>query len=113
MTEQEQQNIKAFAQIAGAQRKAYLAAIGKSQELSAEHLEQLVLYYLTNPSAVVSSLHEDWSHRQYKDGWTYGTAFDEEKKTHPMLVAFNELPIEKQVEDLLFMQTVQTLSRLM
>lgn len=112
MTEQEQQNIKAFAQIAGAQRTAYLAAIGKPLAQSLEHLEQLVLYYLTNKNAVVSSLHEDWSHDQYKKGWTCGP-YDEEKKTHPMLVAFNDLPVEKQVEDLLFMQTVQTLSRLM
>jgi hypothetical protein len=85
MNDQDKENIKAFTQIASAQRSAYLAAVGKSRPLRFEVLESKTLYYLTNPHAVVSSLHEDWAHTLYKDGWTYGPALDTVKKNAPFI----------------------------
>ena len=113
MTDQDKENIRAFAQIAAAQRTAYLSATNSPMELSFETLEQKAVYYLTNPHAVVSSLHEDWAHSLYKKGWVFGVAYDEGKKTHPMLKSFSDLTLQQQVEELLFMQTIQALSRLM
>ena len=37
-----------------------------------------------------------WSQSRLSEGWTYGARRDDEKKTHPCLVPYEELPeIEK------------------
>lgn len=122
MTDEEiTNNITAFSQIAYKLDQAYSVAVyGETkpawQTLSAEdrkHITDRVVYYLTDPNAVISSLHEKWVHSKLTSGWTYGTAYNEEKKTHPLLVSYSDLPLTRRVGDTLFMQTVQTLSRLM
>ncbi|MBB5825978.1 hypothetical protein HDA31_002167 [Micromonospora carbonacea subsp. aurantiaca] len=35
--------------------------------------------------------HDIWAAKRLADGWTYGEARDDEKKTHPNLVAYEEL----------------------
>lgn len=40
------------------------------------------------------SLHDGWVRRLAQEGWVRGEVKDAEKKTHPLLVAFDELPIE-------------------
>ena len=114
-------NITAFAQVAHQQNQAYKAAIGQPLEGSWSQMDstgqQFVLdkvrYYLMNSHAVVSSLHDDWAYSQFNNGWAFGESLDEEKRTHPLLVLFSELPLTRQIEDLMFMQTVYALSRLM
>jgi hypothetical protein len=122
MTDEEiQNNITAFAQIAYKLDQAYQVAIsGESRpnwhELKPEDRKNITdraIYYLTDPNAVVSSLHERWAHTKYSEGWSYAPQFSEEKKHHPMLVSYADLPLSRRVGDTLFMQTIQTLSRLM
>jgi hypothetical protein len=36
------------------------------------------------------------------DGWKYGPVKDPEKKEHPCLVSFSELPKEQQAKDFIF-----------
>ncbi len=36
--------------------------------------------------------HDVWALRRMRDGWTYGKKRDDEGKTHPCLIPFNELP---------------------
>lgn len=40
------------------------------------------------------SLHGSWLSRLTQEGWVHGEVKDAEKKTHPLLVPFDELPIE-------------------
>lgn len=40
------------------------------------------------------SLHDAWMNRLMKEGWKLGEIKDNEKKTHPLLIPFDELPIE-------------------
>lgn len=40
------------------------------------------------------SLHDSWVKRLTQEGWVRGEVKDAEKKTHPLLVPFDELPIE-------------------
>ena len=36
--------------------------------------------------------HEIWSQTRMNNGWTYGTERNDEKKLHPCLVPYSELP---------------------
>jgi hypothetical protein len=44
-----------------------------------------------------------------KDGWVYGEVKDAEKKTHPCLVPFDQLPLFQQKKDKLFCAIVDAL----
>ncbi len=41
---------------------------------------------------MAKNVHEVWAAGRIADGWTYGTKRDDEKKTHPCLVPYEELP---------------------
>jgi hypothetical protein len=56
------------------------------------------------------SQHQAWCQQKYDDGWRYGEAKDAEKKTHPCLVPYDELPEEQQRKDTLFRAVVFALS---
>ena len=49
-----------------------------------------------------SSTHALWMTKKLSDGWTYGPVKDAEKKEHPCLVSYNQLPIEQHMKDHLF-----------
>lgn len=36
--------------------------------------------------------HEVWSANRIQDGWTYGSVRDDQKKHHPCLIPYDELP---------------------
>ena len=42
--------------------------------------------------AMAKNVHEVWAAGRITDGWTYGEKRDDEKKTHPCLVPYEELP---------------------
>jgi hypothetical protein len=44
-------------------------------------------------------------------GWRYGKVKNEEARTHPLLVPFDELPPAEQAKDHLFISIVRALSR--
>ena len=52
--------------------------------------------------------HENWMRFKKENGWTYGPVKDLEKKTHPSLIPFDELPLEEQMKDHLFFNIVAT-----
>lgn len=55
--------------------------------------------------------HISWSRQKLDDGWKYGTVKDAEKKEHPCLVPFEELPREQQAKDFIFRAVVHALGR--
>lgn len=63
-----------------------------------------------NPDALKSAQHEQWMADKIKEGWVYGEVKDSEKKTHPCLVLFDQLPSGQQAKDALFMGIVIALS---
>lgn len=71
-----------------------------------------VRFNLNNPNADPSASHEIWLEQKEKDGWVYGEVKDPEKKTHPCIVPFIELPIEQQAKDFLFSAIVGSLAPL-
>ena len=41
---------------------------------------------------MAKNVHEVWAAGRITDGWMYGKKRDDEKKTHPCLVPYEELP---------------------
>lgn len=48
---------------------------------------------------ISKNTHEVWSAGRIKDGWTYGPTRDDEKRTHPCLIPYEELSEEEKEYD--------------
>ena len=61
-----------------------------------------VIFRLENPDAPASATHDAWYDHKVKEGWVYGEVKDAEKKTHPCLVAYDQLSVHDRLKDYLF-----------
>lgn len=68
-----------------------------------------VEFKLNNPEAKEDAQHNAWMADKVADGWVYGEVKDAEKKIHPCIVPFNELPGFQQKKDALFCAIVNAL----
>ena len=68
-----------------------------------------VKFRLENPDAKEDAQHNAWMEDKIKDGWVYGETKDAEKKTHPCIVPFEQLPLFQQKKDALFCAIVDAL----
>lgn len=68
-----------------------------------------VEFKLNNPDAKEDAQHNAWMKDKVDAGWVYGEVKDAEKKTHPCIVPFNELPEFQQKKDALFCAIVNSL----
>lgn len=57
-----------------------------------EELEQLA-------EQIAKNVHEVWAETRIRQGWTYGEQRNDELKTHPCLVPYEELPEEEKEYD--------------
>lgn len=57
---------------------------------------------LRDPSMTPAQTHEMWLAHKEAAGWVYGPEKDADRKTHPCMVPYAELPREQQVKDTLF-----------
>ncbi|MFA5900599.1 MAG: RyR domain-containing protein [Hyphomicrobium sp.] len=53
--------------------------------------------------------HISWMKQKLDEGWKYGPVKDPEKKEHPCIVPFAELPREQQAKDFIFRAVVHAL----
>ncbi len=65
----------------------------------------VLLVITDNPTP--EQTHANWSRHKIADGWKLGPVKDAEKKEHPCLVPYAELPAEQQIKDALFTMTVK------
>ena len=70
-----------------------------------------VQFSIDNPKASAYEQHNAWVRDKKSDGWVYGETKDADKKTHPCLVAYDDLPFEQQVKDHVFKAIVSELIR--
>lgn len=63
-----------------------------------------------NPNAKPSDSHESWLAEKRAAGWNYGPVKDPEKKEHPCVVPYDELPEEQKLKDVLFLAVVRALA---
>ena len=68
-----------------------------------------VRFHMQNPDAGDSASHDNWMKQKIEEGWVYGEVKDPEKKTHPCLVPFDQLPEVQQKKDALFRAIVHAL----
>ena len=66
-------------------------------------------FHLATPGATAAASHESWFAQKVADGWVWGPKKDPEKKEHPCMVPFDELPQEQQAKDYLFKAVVDSL----
>ena len=98
--------------------RAYCEAIGDTSQrpwADAEPWQQEsavkgVQFALANPSATPEDQHEAWRKDKESAGWVYGAIKDPEKKTHPCMVPYDQLPLEQQIKDKLFQAVVKALA---
>ena len=68
-----------------------------------------VQFHMDNPDSKPSDSHENWMKEKESDGWVFGEVKDPEKKEHPCMVPYDQLPQEQQVKDALFIGIVRAL----
>ncbi len=57
----------------------------------------------------VSASHKSWMALKLEEGWRYGPVKDVEKKEHPCMVAYDDLPREQQSKDYIFRAVVHAM----
>lgn len=110
-------SVIAISTIAHQLNKAYCEQLGDNSQKSWSDAPEWqrnsamagVEFHRDNPDASDSASHDSWLAEKVKDGWVYGEVKDAEAKTHPCIVPFDSLPIEQQIKDKLFRQTVHAL----
>ncbi len=68
-----------------------------------------IRFTLDNPDAPDSAQHDQWMQQKRASGWVHGPVKDENRKTHPMLVPYDELPDSERRKDALFRAVVDAL----
>ena len=68
-----------------------------------------VAWRLANPNASPSAQHDQWLAQKKADGWKFGKVKDAKKKTHPMMVAYGQLPEFEKRKDALVHAIVDAL----
>lgn len=56
--------------------------------------------------------HISWMKQKQDEGWVYGETKDVEKKTHPCMRPYHELPSMQKTKDYLFREVVHTLAKI-
>ena len=60
--------------------------------------------------ALAENTHDTWAKKRMSEGWTCGATLDSERKTHPSLVPYRDLPdTEKEYDRATSLQTIKML----
>jgi hypothetical protein len=98
--------------------RAYVESIGVGDfpvwQKAPKHRQQMyrdgVEYYLglleVGRSANPARRHRAWVDEKIADGWRYGAKIDADRKEHPWILDFEQLPVEKQCQDHIFAAVV-------
>jgi len=108
-------NIEAIAKLCHEVNRAYCMSIGDNSQPSWEDAPDWlkkseingVKFHLENERTPEQS-HENWMREKLADGWKYGPVKDPEKKEHPCLVPYEQLPVEQRTKDYLFKSIVDS-----
>ena len=113
-------NNEKIAQVAHEINKAYCEALGDFTQPTWENAPQWqkdsaidgVAFHKANPNAGPDHSHNNWLAEKMLNGWVYGTVKDQNMKTHPCIVPYEDLPVEQKAKDYLFRQVVHSLSNI-
>lgn len=84
---------------------AYQIAAGQkyNEEINEDQLKSLlggIRFQDEHPDNTPEQNHNNWMKMKVSQGWVYGKVKDFERKTHPDLVPFNELPDIERKKDI-------------
>jgi len=97
---------------------AYAEAVGQegfpdwedAPEWMRQSSRDSVRFVLENPDVPASAQHDQWLAQKERDGWKYGPTKSETDRTHPMMVAYEELSLTETRKDALLNAIVRALS---
>lgn len=108
-------NILQIAKVCHEANRAYCQAIGDDSQVPWEQAPDWqkesavkgVEFHLSGDHDPAAS-HQSWYDEKKADGWVYGPVKDVEKKEHPCMVAYSQLPKEQQAKDYIFRAVVHS-----
>lgn len=110
-------NIEQIARVCHEVNRAYCEALGDHSQVPWEEAPGWqkdsamlgVELHKNNPAAGPEASHISWMQQKLSEGWVYGPVKDAEKKEHPCIVPFDQLPVEQQAKDFIFRAVVYAL----
>lgn len=66
-----------------------------------------VMKALSDSSLTPAQSHENWLAYKRREGWVYGPLKDSDRKTHPCLLPYDELPPAQRAKDAIFLGVVR------
>jgi hypothetical protein len=108
-------NPEQIAKVCHATNKEYCHTIGDDSQKSWDEADQWqrdsavagVNFALSHIGSSPEDQHNSWLIDKKNNGWVYGPVKDTEKKEHPCIVPYAELPLEQRIKDYLFKAIVQ------
>lgn len=76
-----------------------------------EASREAVIWRLDNPKAPSSAQHDQWVAQKKAAGWKYGKTKSGVKKTHPMMVAYSQLPEVERRKDAMVGALIDSLAK--
>lgn len=116
MTDKNQVQVEACAEMAHEVNRAYCAANGDNTQGVWAHAPQWqkdsaiagVMVHMANPDMTPEDSHKSWLKSKEEAGWKYGAVKDPEAKEHPCFLPYADLPASEKVKDYLFSAVVRT-----
>jgi len=118
VVETDEEMVERIARVAHELNRAYCESIGDDTQVPWDIAEQWqkdsamngVLFHIVNPDADASASHDNWLAAKLADGWLHGEEKDADKKTHPCIMPFDDLPADQKSKDFLFRGVVHALA---
>ena len=112
----EKQFIENIARLCHEVNRAYCKGIGDNSQISWNDAPKWqkdsaingVNFHLENKVTPEQS-HQNWLKVKADEGWVYGEVKNPEKKEHPCMVPYEDLPQEQKVKDYLLKAVVETM----
>jgi hypothetical protein len=110
---------KDIAEVCHNVNKAYCEAIGDNSQPRWQEAPEwqrqsaingVIAHLNSNLELTPQMSHELWMKEKLDNGWKYGPVKDVEKKEHPCMMPYENLPQEQRVKDYLFRQVVHSLA---
>lgn len=105
-----EQAILIAARTAHEANRVYCAGLGDSSQLPWEQAPEWqrnsalagVRAIIARPNMCAEDSHECWMKMKREEGWIYGPVKDPEKRTHPCMVEYDQLPAAHRAKDTIF-----------
>ncbi len=110
-------NYAKIAEVCHEANRAYCEALGDSTQPNwadapdwqRESAIKGVLFKEAMPNSTPADSHNSWLIEKQNQGWLYGEQKDPDKKTHPCMVDYEQLPKEQRAKDYIFQAIAGTM----